>query len=148
MDSPLQSSFLYHGKWKHEIDTIILTTMVRLRWIAFTSWNSAIGPSKSSLASQRNYVFGAYHSSGDPAYKELRELFAVNETKQEIEGTLIVLSDCVQAEGGLCDAPQKNAQPEEPSEDAAEARYLIVYECVAFLSLSQICAVICVSLVG
>ena len=31
MDSPLQSSFLYRGKWKHEIDTIILTTMVRLK---------------------------------------------------------------------------------------------------------------------
>ena len=34
------------------------------------------------------------HSSGDPAYEELRQLFAVNENKQEIEGTLIVLSDC------------------------------------------------------
>ncbi|KAG6384321.1 hypothetical protein SASPL_113448 [Salvia splendens] len=174
MDSPLQSSFLYRGTWKHEIDTIILSTMARLKkdygcegsvfpshfifeaqsvveyhfgvtfewWeivdrlhfleqryrtfkellgIAGTYWDqpsNKIIVSANTWASHlpRNHLFGAYHSSGDPAYKELRELFAVNESMQGIERTLIVLSDSVEAAGHLCDAPKKNAQPVEPGE--------------------------------
>lgn len=30
-DLPLQSSFLYRGKWSHEIDSIILDTLLRLK---------------------------------------------------------------------------------------------------------------------
>ncbi|KAG6389751.1 hypothetical protein SASPL_151224 [Salvia splendens] len=148
MDSPLQSSFLYRGTWKHEIDTIILSTMarlkrtmaVRVRYSPATlfsrlspTFKELLGIAGYLLGSTeqqdhrlgehvgkpspcKNHLFGAYHSSGDPAYKELRELFAVNESMQGIERTLIVLSDSVEAAGHLCDAPKKNAQPVEPGE--------------------------------
>ncbi|KAG6391072.1 hypothetical protein SASPL_148820 [Salvia splendens] len=161
MDSPLQSSFLYHGKWKHEIDMVRLKNeygcegsvfpshyifeaqsvveyhfRVTFEWfeivdrlhflehryrtfkellsIAGTYWNqpsNKINISANTWASRllRNHLFGAYHSSGDPAYKELLELFAVNETKQEIDGTLIVLSDSVPAEGRLTRSKAKRA---------------------------------------
>ncbi|KAG6433803.1 hypothetical protein SASPL_105420 [Salvia splendens] len=137
-DLPLQSSFLYRGKWTHEIDSIILDTLLRLKkeyecegsvfpshfifeaqslveynfGLTFEWWELV---DRNTWANHllQNHLLGAYHSYGDSAHNQLFQLFGVRVDKKEIEATLIVLSDSLQSHGHVCDAPRKNGQLEE-----------------------------------
>ncbi|KAL1533496.1 hypothetical protein AAHA92_33375 [Salvia divinorum] len=65
---------------------------------------------------ERNPLANAYYHRGDPAYKQLYELFALNNVKEEHEGTVIVLSDSLENEDNAYALAEKNAPPDDLSE--------------------------------
>ena len=65
----------------------------------------------------------AYHSYGDPAYKQLCELFEVKAGNQQMEATLIVLSDSVDSRDNVCDAPIKNGRVAERGEGSSPNKF-------------------------
>ncbi|KAG6424543.1 hypothetical protein SASPL_114961 [Salvia splendens] len=61
----------------------------------------------------RNHLMGAYHSYGEQAYNQLCELFGRKANTQEMEVTLIILSDSGQSHGNVGDASHNNGRLEE-----------------------------------
>ncbi|KAG6434006.1 hypothetical protein SASPL_105625 [Salvia splendens] len=67
-------------------------------------------------ALERNPLLGAYHEHGDPAYRQLYELFALNVVKEEHEPTVIVLSESCQPGGQVAAGPWVMAPPRDTGE--------------------------------
>ncbi|KAG6435878.1 hypothetical protein SASPL_100759 [Salvia splendens] len=88
---PNQNTFLYASIWTHEMDSVLLGTMIRLKLSAAlegTYWNAAtniviVAAPNWPQVLERNPLLGACYRCGDPAYNQLNELFGLKAVKEE-----------------------------------------------------------------
>ncbi|XP_042009812.1 uncharacterized protein LOC121758487 [Salvia splendens] len=94
----IEAKFGYSFEWFNLVNRI---HFLEKRYKTFTEIQLLEGTSWDTSTNTRNPLLGAYHQHGDPAYKQLYELFALNVIKEESEPTVIVLSDSCQPGGQI-----------------------------------------------